>query len=345
MTDRVHYVSFLKENRTKDQAKTIYDQRIQDSREVFERFCADFYGRNCPVCGSDDCEDMQSFDGRYGVVRCSDCASLYVNPVPTYEALDYYYNQCECNKQFASLLRSRVGKRSVILSERAGFVISLIEEVIKNKQRVRVLEVGCNSGAFLHELNDALAEKGIVKNVELVGVDIDKDAIENSVSENLNLYCSSVENFTASNKDNFDLILHFELIEHLHDPFNFMVNVRNMLAEDGYTYFHTPNALGLDNQALTYNDFRPLAHSIFPPMHLQAFTTQNVAHFLLRAGLKVKDISTPGNFDVDIVKNFLGNKSEYCVINSIESKGDLAVVQWLIRNLCASSLMAVLARK
>ena len=63
------------------------------------------------------------------------------------------------------------------------------------------------------------------------------------------------------------------------------------------------NALGLDNQAIGYNEFRPLAHGIFPPMHLQAFTTQNITHFLLRANFEVKDISTPGNFDIDIINS------------------------------------------
>ena len=110
-------------------------------------------------------------------------------------------------------------------------------------------------------------------------------------------------------------------------------------------YFHTPNILGLDNQSLSYNDFRPLAHGIFPPMHLNAFTTQNVSHFLMRAGFKIVNIKTPGNFDVDIVKNFSDKKNPFYIIKKIKNLKYLAIIQNIIRRLNASSHLSVLVKK
>jgi len=110
-------------------------------------------------------------------------------------------------------------------------------------------------------------------------------------------------------------------------------------------YFHTPNALGLDNRALTYNDFRPLAHGIFPPMHLNAFTTQNISHFLIRCGFNIEKIETPGNFDVDIVRQFCEVENDYSVINEINDEKSLAILQHVIKALGASSHLAVLASK
>ena len=51
---------------------------------------------------------------------------------------------------------------------------------------------------------------------------------------------------------------------------------------------------------ISYNVPRVLACNILPPMHLNAFSTQNVALFVIRAGFNVVDISTPGKFDVEI---------------------------------------------
>ena len=111
-------------------------------------------------------------------------------------------------------------------------------------------------------------------------------------------------------------------------------------------YFHTPNNLGLDNQAIGYNEFRPLAHGIFPPMHLQAFTTQNISHFLLRTNFQVLDIQTPGNFDVDIVRTFLKDNSDpdFVAIKSFKEE-NLAILQKLLKRLKASSHLSVLAKK
>lgn len=113
-----------------------------------------------------------------------------------------------------------------------------------------------------------------------------------------------------------------------------------MLNKGGYCHFRTPNANGFDNTALGYNDFRPLAHGVFPPMHLQAFTPQNVLHFILRAGFKLLQLDTPGNFDVDIVKRFIDQNPD-SLFSLVEQFSDdqLAVVQSWLKQLMASSHM------
>ncbi|WP_415900115.1 class I SAM-dependent methyltransferase [Neptuniibacter sp. QD48_11] len=345
MLNKANYVSFLKENRTVEQAQTIYQQRIEDSREVFDKFSESFYIRDCPFCGSSSYISQPPFDGRYGVAKCNSCSSLFVNPCPPMEALDYYYNNCKCNRQLGSLLKSRVGQKGIILSERTEFVLALIKGFLSYKDDIKILEVGCNSGVFLHELYEILDSESLQERVELVGIDIDKEAISKPISDKVKLHHSSAEDFTKLNSNTFDLVLHFELIEHLQNPFLFMKSIASLLSEGGKTYFHTPNILGLDNKALNYNDFRPLAHGIFPPMHLQGFSTQNIAHFILRSGLNVSDISTPGNFDIDIVKNFVAEGSEYSDILDIDNKEYLATIQGLVRKLNASSHLAVLAEK
>ena len=165
------------------------------------------------------------------------------------------------------------------------------------------------------------------------------------MDNNISLFHSSAEDFVGKSQQSFDLILHFELIEHLHNPFEFCCALYKLLNKEGLMYFHTPNSLSLDNQAMNYNDFRPLAHGIFPPMHLNAFTTQNVSHFLIRSGFNVRKIETPGNFDVDIVRQFCEESSELSVINKIKDEQSLAILQFVLRTLGASSHLAVLAAK
>lgn len=340
-----NYISFLAENRTKPQAEKIYNQRIKDSEEVFEKFSDEFVERPCPVCGEQEYTTLEKFNQQYGVASCVKCSSIYVNPSPNLDALNYYYNHCECNKQLGNLLKERVGKKGVILSERTQLVLKVIKNLLKTKSEISILEIGCNSGAFLYEIKQALAEDNCASNVSLEGIDIDKSAVENPVDEGITLHHSSAENFIEQSQHKFDLILHFELIEHLHNPYEFCCALHKLLNDNGLMYFHTPNVLGLDNTALSYNDFRPLAHGIFPPMHLNAFTTQNVMHFLIRCGFKVNKIETTGNFDVDIVRQFGSNESKFDIINEISDEKSLAILQYVLRELGSSSHLSVLASK
>jgi len=339
------YISFLKENRTKSQAEEIHNQRIKDSEEIFKRFSDEFIERVCPICGEQGSTELAKFNGQYGVASCNKCSSTYVNPSPSLDALDYYYNNCECNRLYGNLLKERVEKKSIIMLERKLLVLKLVRNLLETKANINILEIGCNSGAFLYDLKQALVQEKCDSNVSLEGIDIDKSAVENPVDDRITLHHSSAEDFIEKSQYKFDLILHFELIEHLHNPYEFCCALYELLKDKGLMYFHTPNALGLDNTALSYNDFRPLAHGIFPPMHLNAFTTQNVMHFLVRCGFNVNKIETPGNFDVDIVRQFGSSKSELSVINEISDEKSLAIFQYVLRELGASSHLAVLASK
>lgn len=335
------YVSFLKQNRTIEQATQIYDQRIKDADEVFRKFSNTFHNRDCPVCGDSEKRDLQTFHNSYGISECHSCLTKYVSPCPSLEALTYYYNECKCNALLGDLLRSRHKTGNLILAERTSFILDLIRKHFKDRQAIKVLEIGCSSGAFLSELKDATNEN--LKDLKIIyyGIDIDRIAISKNVDPEVNLEAISVEDFSENTSQKFDLILHFELLEHLQDPYSFMKSVRNLMCDNSLHHFHTPNANGFDNTALGYNDFRPLAHGIFPPMHLQAFTPLNITHFALSTGFKLLQIDTPGNFDVDIVRTFLGRKdSTFSLIHSIP-ENYLAIFQQWLKVLGASSHMRV----
>lgn len=335
------YVNFFQENRSYEQATQIYQQRICDAKEVFTKFSPYFTDRDCPVCGCGLKRELDSFQNSYLVKECGKCLTQYVDPCPSLDALKYYYNECECNALHGDLLRSRRNSKSTILSQRTDYILDLIDDHFRRKKAIKVLEIGCSSGEFLSELRAAAKLRFDDKDMTFLGIDIDRTSISKNTDRGIHIFESSVEDFASSCEEVFDLILHFELIEHLRDPFSFMNNVRGLLSKDGLHHFHTPNANGLDNKALGYNDFRPLAHGIFPPMHLQAFTPSNITHFALRSGFNILQVSTPGNFDVDIVKKFCDETvPPFNHAKQIPDKY-LAVFQQWLKLLGSSSHMSV----
>ena len=82
-------------------------------------------------------------------------------------------------------------------------------------------------------------------------------------------------------------------------------------------------------------------------MHLQAFTPQNIVHFSLRAGFKVVQIDTPGNFDVSMVRSFLSDDDQISPFKFIHeiSEENLAIFQSWLKLLNASSHMRCTLRQ
>ena len=343
---RYKYIEFSKVNRSMSEALKIYNQRVEDAVLVHDKFSHEFIDRECPVCGLRQSVEIDRFHDTYGVARCQHCMSVFVNPCPTVEALKYYYNNCACNEMLGHLYRERAREGDqLILSSRTLGVIDIVKDVLeKVGTSVNILEVGCNSGAFLTELKSGLKQEGIGEYCNLVGVDIDEVAVKKCTAPDLELYACPVEEFARNSSSKFDVVLHFELIEHLPDPYRFMRSVWSLMNPGGIQYFHTPNALGLDNSALGWNATRLLAHGIFPPMHLNAFTTQNVVHFALRGGFSVMDIKTPGKLDVDMVRMMCDELPDDSVFSAISTfdKDQLAIVQELVTTLYGSSHMSVL---
>lgn len=105
----------------------------------------------------------------------------------------------------------------------------------------RVLDIACGTGYGTKLLKDAGA-------VEIVGVDIDNQAIEfaneNYAGEGIKFLCDSVDTATFDSKY-FDVVVTYETIEHLESETRkkYLLLLRETLKDDGIIILSTPNKL------------------------------------------------------------------------------------------------------
>lgn len=220
---KMKYYDFF-EYRTQEYSTKLFEARIRDAKEIYEKFHKDFEERNCPFCGQKQEIFKDKFLNLYNVCLCKVCNSEYVNPVPNLKALEHYYNICENNKIYASLNKKQ--KKSAKVDERTLFVYEHLQELLRNKKEVNVLEIGCNSGVFLANLYDKLKQEN-VENVNLYGIDLDKEVLELATSNgggDIIFKNLGAENISLLGVK-FDMIVHFELIEHLIDPNSFIKSI------------------------------------------------------------------------------------------------------------------------
>jgi 2-polyprenyl-6-hydroxyphenyl methylase/3-demethylubiquinone-9 3-methyltransferase len=331
-------------NRSLEEAREIYNQRISDSLKIFQKYKDNFIKRPCFLCGNDDFIALDKFHNAYEIVKCNICMSQSVNPAPSEDALIDYYNAGKSNILLDQLLKSRYKKNSnFIIDDRIKIVLELIYKL--NKFDINILEIGCSSGAFLSKLKYFSKKNFPDKNFSFKGIDIDSNAIQSRVDDNLDLTTVSAEAYVKSSSVQYDIILHFELIEHLLNPHSFMTSLFQLLRDDGFMFFSTPNSEGLEMIASGYNSYRPLAHSIFPPMHLNAFSMSNIVHFAIRSGFKVVKVSTPGKLDVDMLSIFEGELELGLKKISDLDENTKGLIQYLVSYLGSSSHMRCILKK
>jgi 2-polyprenyl-3-methyl-5-hydroxy-6-metoxy-1,4-benzoquinol methylase len=334
------------ENRSVKAAKKLHEQRIRDVLDIYKRHHRRFIERDCLFCGSSFSFHADKFHGTYGVDRCRRCSSLYVNPVPDLKALEDYYNNAASNKMYNDICKKRGNKKKdFVIDHRVEKAAEHIRPK-KDKKSISILEVGFGYGSFLSKLKSYMESKQGSGLIRYSGIDINKNAAAGLSDEGIEFMHGSVEEFAASKPGSYDIIVHFELIEHLIDPYDFMQKIMSMLKDKGIMIFTTQNIHGLEQAASSFNSRRFLAHGIFPSLHLNAFSITNITHFAIRSGFNILEIDTPGKLDVDILtltKRYL-TEPAFRKLSAFDddTKG---FIQYLISRLLASGHMQCVLQK
>ena len=256
---------------------------------------ASFSARNCPGCAANDAKQAFEKDG-FNFVRCRNCQTLYANPAPAAEVLAEFYRASPSQEYWARTFfpAVAVARREKIFRPR----VARIREIItKTKGSAgRLVDVGAGTGIFLEECRAA----------ELGG---QLAAIE--PNDGLAALCreSGFETFEgfagdatraddSAWRESADLVTCFEVIEHVLDTTSFIEELAGLLRPGGTLLFTGLCGTGFD--ILTLNEH---SKAVAPPHHLNFLSRDGVERLLARAGLTLSTLLTPGELDVDIVRN------------------------------------------
>lgn len=152
----------------------------------------------------------------------------------------------------------------------------------------RMLDVGCDTGVFLAA---AVRRFGIVP----VGVDVNANAISVAIREGIEAYHGTLESAPAHLRD-FALVTAVDLVEHVANPKNLLLEIRDRLAPGGLAYVETPNIrsavyrIGRSLSILTGGRPMSLYDRLFPAQHIQYFTRDSLSSLVRSAGLQVVEL-------------------------------------------------------
>jgi 2-polyprenyl-3-methyl-5-hydroxy-6-metoxy-1,4-benzoquinol methylase len=225
---------------------------------------------SCPVCAEHSnqpiypvVQDPITLDF-FQVVQCSACHLVFTIPRP--EAMQRYYP--EKYRDYGTAVR-RILK--ALYSLRVSRWLRLKPE------GGSVLEVGCGSGLMLA----AFQRRGW----RALGVERSEEVTRTvHTAPGVKIVTTPVEALSADIA--FDLIVLFQVLEHIADPVTLLRECARRLAPGGHVIVNVPNFSSWQSR---FAGARWL--HLDPPRHQSHFTPQTLASTLERAGLCVKELS------------------------------------------------------
>jgi SAM-dependent methyltransferase len=276
--------------------RELFDAYLELSRRDGEIFFSDvdrFVAIPCPACQSERGGEAFRKHG-FPYRQCETCGTLYVSPRPTAEMIDRFYRESASSKFWAERFfpETAPARRARIFRPRAVMIRDLLDRYGIPSPRV-LLDIGSGYGLFLEEMRDVGGLEqliGIEPNPHLARATREKGfpVIERAVEE------------VAAGQVRAAVAVSFEVFEHLFDPGAFLRHIRGLLLTDGLLIFTTLTVSGFDLQVLWDR-----SKSISPPHHLNFLTTEGLEILVRRSGFTPVTIATPGELDVDIVRNML----------------------------------------
>ena len=252
----------------------------------------------CVFCGHGAASLSFEKDGfPYG--RCDRCGSLFANPRPTAADLIEYAETSEAVDFWSTRFYRETAdaRREHVFRPRAQLTAEIARQHGMTGS-VRFGDVGAGYALFLRELAP------IVPTWSLAAIEPDRRLAEICRGHGF----ETIERWVEDIQDGefaLDFVSAFEVLEHVFDPVAFLGACRRLLRPGGLALVTTLTISGFDLQVLG-----EASRSITPPQHLNFPSVAAVEAFASRVDLELVDLSTPGQLDVDIVRNVLRDRPD-----------------------------------
>lgn len=272
-----------------DEFKEIQENAYKNDLVRLHKHLDDFVNVPCPACGGQDANyRFEKYRCRF--LECVSCSTLYMSPRPTPAAMDDYYSNSENYAIWNKYIfpKSEDSRREKICRPNLNRLIN--ECRLKEFNKPKFLEIGPGFGTFSSLAKDS----GFFSTVSVV--ERTPSMAEACRAKGLHVIESALEDLTDNFFEVADVVVCFEVIEHVFGPIDFLLSVSKMLKPGGLFMFTCPNGKGFDTEML-----RAASPSV-DTEHVNLFNPQSASVLLNRAGFGVICAETPGQLDVELVR-------------------------------------------
>lgn len=261
----------------------------------------------CNACGTDAFQAVAVVD-EWTIGKCTHCGMIYVNPIPFFEpneefsrlSMEFQYTKFQHQITTAVLEHD---------NRQLAFQLKHVQHITTaTPTKNTMLDIGCGAGTSVR----AAADLGW----DAIGIDIDPALIRLG-KEQLQVDVRCTDLFACDfSAHQFSFIRMRDVVEHLPNPYEVLVEVQRLLAPGGVLLIATPNDGNLMANARRLIRRRTCVATVPPPHHVHGFTPTTLRRILRRAGFTSYDVETTTPVDPHYVtaRNMKSAKSPLHVL-------------------------------
>lgn len=264
---------------------------------------------------------IDSLDG-YNIIECEKCNFKHLDPIPSDIELEKYYSEQYYQISKPNYLkedRIEIDHRNIFFDQRINF----FKKNIKGKL---LLDIGCGDGIFM--------QRALEKGFEPYGIEPSDKASSIAISNNLNIFKGTLENFIIQNNLKFDIVHLKNVLEHVNRPSDILEICNNLLNHGGILYIEVPNDYNLF-QTLGIKINKEIKSWICIPDHINYFNFNSLKNLIRSRDFKIikRDTTFPMYFFLIIGLNFIKNKKLGKKLHGLRVKFELLCAKFYLNKL------------
>jgi SAM-dependent methyltransferase len=234
----------------------------------------------CPVCHSDQThfalrvKDHSVSGEFFDVLQCERCSLRFTKDPPEGEKMSRYYQ----SEDYISHSNTREGLVNrlyhIVRNRTLASKFHLLERTTQ-LQKAHHLDIGAGTGAFVQYMN--------ARGWKSVGVEPDEAARKQAILHH-NTRLLPGEELDFFPPESFDAITLWHVLEHVHDLYPYLEQIKKMLNPRGWVFIAVPNYTSYDARKYGSNW---AAYDV--PRHLYHFSPSSVRWLLNDAGFQLMD--------------------------------------------------------
>jgi SAM-dependent methyltransferase len=237
----------------------------------------------CYVCEGECEEDV--LNAGYTYWKCRHCHTAQVQPQPSAQALQTYYDAFHLSNQVGGMYDECEERMTADFPAKAQLARRYV-----STPRARLLDVGCGKGFFVKTASDA--------GFDAQGIDLSASGVRYAVDTlGVKATAGRIQDLAADEafRGQFDIVTFWATIEHLADPQQVIAAIKMCLKPGGVLVCDT----GLGH--IGWERLMP-GHSQWydAPQHLFVFSQDGLVHLLEKSGFSVLKLDK--NFERSVLR-------------------------------------------
>lgn len=232
----------------------------------------------CILCKNNDFElynnDIRNFrQDIYRIIKCNSCKHIQLFP-NNYDVKHYYDDDSQDYEALRISNRNNIEWREMVKNQ-AFRRLSVLESIIDLTNK-NIIDIGGGYGDFVYQLSKKYLDSSItLLEPGVTRINTTTESKITKINQLLNV------TFSEENKEKYDVITSFHVLEHVLDPIEFIKNCYNMLKPGGLLYIEVPNQNNdLIGKSNYYRD-----NIWYMKAHISYFTVDIIKNIFIQLGI------------------------------------------------------------